>query len=198
MASVNLKAEVTCPLCKDIYTDPVTLTCGHSYCRLCITKTWDNQEEGESSCPECRYRFRERSELKRNLRLCNIAEIPAVRTCLLCEASMCENHLGAEKRVQNLVERRRKVQEKAAGVTERVTALIRDIKERLEDLEKRVLSEISRQEEQVSSQLSDLIWHLEVEKQKLSRKIGDIEELCDMTDPLTVLQRTGIRQRRLL
>uniref|UniRef100_A0A8C5PWM7 B box-type domain-containing protein n=1 Tax=Leptobrachium leishanense TaxID=445787 RepID=A0A8C5PWM7_9ANUR len=94
----------------------------------------------------------------------------------------------AEKRVQSLEELRRQVQGKAAGVTERVTALIRDIRKQLEALEKRVLSEISRQEEQVSLRVSDLIRQLEIKKEELSRKMGDIEELCDMTDPVTVLQ----------
>uniref|UniRef100_A0A8C5MIV3 Uncharacterized protein n=1 Tax=Leptobrachium leishanense TaxID=445787 RepID=A0A8C5MIV3_9ANUR len=66
------EAELTCPICTDIYTDPVTLMCGHNYCQICITRTWDNQEEGESSCPECIKRYRVRPELKRNLRLRNI------------------------------------------------------------------------------------------------------------------------------
>ncbi|XP_063297975.1 E3 ubiquitin-protein ligase TRIM39-like [Pelobates fuscus] len=291
MASADLRGELACSICMDIYTDPVTLTCGHSYCRVCITRTWDNQEEREYSCPECRHKFRVRPELKRNLRMCNIVEnflsthpeqvgisctycvhspVPAVKACLLCEASLCETHLRvhsqsaehvltepttslgnrkcsvhkeilkyycsedaacicvscslagehrghtvetlneasekkkeklrnilqkltskreeAEKRVQSLQELRREVSDKAAGVTEEVTALIGGIMEQLEALEKRVLSEISRQEEQVSLRVSDLIRQLEIKKEDLSRKMGHIKELCNMTDPLTVLQ----------
>uniref|UniRef100_A0A8C5WBT7 B30.2/SPRY domain-containing protein n=1 Tax=Leptobrachium leishanense TaxID=445787 RepID=A0A8C5WBT7_9ANUR len=94
----------------------------------------------------------------------------------------------AEKKVQSLQGQRRQVQGKAAGVTEQVTALIRDIRNQLEALEKRVLSEISRQEDQVSLRVSDLIRQLEIKKEELSRKMGDIQKLCDMTDPLTVLQ----------
>ncbi|XP_053578049.1 E3 ubiquitin/ISG15 ligase TRIM25-like [Bombina bombina] len=93
-----------------------------------------------------------------------------------------------EKRVQSLQEHRRGVQEKAAGVTERLTALIRDIRKQLEDLEKRVLSDVTRQQEQVLLTISDLIQQLEKEKDELTRKMGYIEELCNMTDPLTVLQ----------
>uniref|UniRef100_A0A8C5N3Z0 Uncharacterized protein n=1 Tax=Leptobrachium leishanense TaxID=445787 RepID=A0A8C5N3Z0_9ANUR len=237
MASLDLQDEVTCSIYTDIYTDPVTLPCGHSYCRLCITRTWDNQEERDSSCPECRRKLR--------------ASVPAVKTCLLCEASLCEIHLRvhskseehvleyyccedaacicvscslagehrghqvetlneasekkkeklrnilqkltsqreeAEKRVQSLDEIRRQVQGKATGVTERVTALIREIRKQLEALEKQVLSEISRQEEQVSLRVSNLIWQLGIKKEELSRKMGDIEELCEITDPVTVLQ----------
>ncbi|XP_053570542.1 E3 ubiquitin/ISG15 ligase TRIM25-like [Bombina bombina] len=93
-----------------------------------------------------------------------------------------------ERRVQSLQEHRRGVQEKAAGVTERLTALIRNIRKQLEDLEKRLLSDITRQQEQVLLTISDQIQQLEKEKDNLIRKMCHIEGLCSMTDPLTVLQ----------
>ncbi|KAM4631667.1 tripartite motif-containing protein 16-like [Discoglossus pictus] len=90
--------------------------------------------------------------------------------------------------VQRLQEHRREVHERAAGVTETVTALIRDIRRQMEVLEKRVLSEVTRQEEMVLLQVSDLIQQLEKEKDELSRKMSHIEKLSTMTDPLPVLQ----------
>ncbi|MEE6506107.1 hypothetical protein FKM82_007515 [Ascaphus truei] len=92
-----------------------------------------------------------------------------------------------EKRAQSLQGQKRQVQDKAAGVTDRVTALIRDIRAQLEVLEKRVLSEITRWEEQVSLPVSDLIQQREIKKDELSRKMLHIEELSNITDPLTVL-----------
>ncbi|KAM4689895.1 E3 ubiquitin/ISG15 ligase TRIM25-like [Rhinophrynus dorsalis] len=293
MASADLREEVTCTVCQEIYTDPVTLPCAHNYCLVCITKTWDIQDPGDSSCPECRQRYKNKPKLERNLRLRNIAEhfhsihrgqeetgifctycvhspVPATKSCLHCESSLCDTHLGVhskspehvltepttslghrkcsihkkvleyycsqddacvcvscrldgdhkghqveslneasekkkerlrnviekltserektEERVQSLEERRREVQGEAAGETERVTALIRDIRKKLEDLEKKVLSEISKREEQASLSLSGLIQQLEIKKDELSRKIRHIEEMCNTTDPLTVLQ----------
>ncbi|OCT55813.1 hypothetical protein XELAEV_18003606mg, partial [Xenopus laevis] len=93
-----------------------------------------------------------------------------------------------ERVAQRLQERRREVAEKAAGETERVTALFRDIREQLEALEKRLLSDISSQKQELSLPLTDLIHLLEIKKDELSRKIRHIEELCNMADPLTVLQ----------
>ncbi|XP_069823237.1 E3 ubiquitin/ISG15 ligase TRIM25-like [Dendropsophus ebraccatus] len=93
-----------------------------------------------------------------------------------------------EERVRSVEERRRKAQEKAAGEAERVTVLFTDIRRRLDDLEKRVLSEISRKEKEESLSLSALIQQLEIKKDELSRKMRHIEELCNMADPLTVLQ----------
>ncbi|XP_068120409.1 E3 ubiquitin/ISG15 ligase TRIM25-like [Hyperolius riggenbachi] len=295
MASADLSEELECPVCLGVYTDPVSLRCGHNFCRGCIDRVLDSQEgSGGYSCPECRERFMERPTLQRNIALRNIAEsfpystpneeagdrctycihsaVPAVMFCLLCDASLCNNHLKvhskapehvlcdpntslknrkcsihkkileyyctedaacicvsctligghvghkmmsldeaseekkkklrydlqklmseteeAEKRVQSLKERRRKAQEKADGETERVTALFRDLRRRLEDLEKRVLSDIIRQAEQVSQSYNDVIQQLEIKKAELSRKMRHIEELCNMTDPLTVLQES--------
>ncbi|XP_068121850.1 tripartite motif-containing protein 14-like [Hyperolius riggenbachi] len=95
-----------------------------------------------------------------------------------------------EKRVQSLKERKRKAQEKADGETERVTVLFSDLRRRLEQLEKRVLSDITRQAQQVSQSYNYIIQQLEIKKQDLSRKMRRIEELCNMTDPLTVLQES--------
>ncbi|XP_073472011.1 E3 ubiquitin-protein ligase TRIM39-like [Aquarana catesbeiana] len=296
MASANLRKELECSICLNIYTDPVTLKCGHNFCRDCIGRALDTQEWfGGYSCPECREEFQKWPALRRNITLRNIVEnflsaqpdweesgvfctycihtpVAAVKSCLHCEASLCGNHLRVhskspehvlcepttslenrkcsihrellkyhctedstyicvscrldgehqghqvetldeasemkkkklrnvlmklmtereetEKRVQSLQEFRWLVQGKADDKTKRVTALFRDLRRRLEDLERKVLSEISGQAERVSLSISILIQQLEIKKDKLSKKMGNIEELCNMTDPLTVLQES--------
>ncbi|KAM4035628.1 E3 ubiquitin/ISG15 ligase TRIM25-like [Anomaloglossus baeobatrachus] len=299
MASAILSEELLCSICLSLYTDPVTLRCGHNFCRECIDRVLDTQDgSGVYSCPECREEFKERPTLKRNITLHNVAErflssqphqeeitgirctycihspVPAVRSCLHCEASLCDNHLRVhskgpehvltdpstslekwkcsvhkkileyyctedaacicvycsagehrghrvemldeafekkkknlrnvlqklitnrkktEERVQSLEKNRRKAQDKASGEAEKVTALFKDIRRRVDNLEKRFLSEISRREEKVSLSLSDVIHQLEIKKDELSRKMRHIEELCNMTDPLTVLQDPDTR-----
>ncbi|XP_072001149.1 E3 ubiquitin/ISG15 ligase TRIM25-like [Engystomops pustulosus] len=294
MASAELRDELLCSICLSLYTDPVTLRCGHNFCRVCINLVLDTQDgSGGYSCPECREEFRKRPALQRNITLCNVAKhvrstpqpegkvtgicctycihspVPAVKSCLHCEASLCDDHLRVhskgpehvltdpstslenrkcpvhkqileyyckedktcicvycsakehwghqvetldeasekkkkklrdvlqklttkreetEGRVWNLEGRWRKSQEKAEEEAERVIALFIDFRRRLDYLEKRILSEISRQEKEKSLSLSALIQKLEIQKDELSRKMKDIEALCNMTDPLTVLQ----------
>ncbi|XP_077117441.1 E3 ubiquitin/ISG15 ligase TRIM25-like [Ranitomeya variabilis] len=295
MASADLREELDCSICLSTYTDPVMLRCGHNFCRVCIGRVLDTQDgSGVYSCPDCREEFQQWPALMRDFALCKIVKnfrqtdqhqeeitgicctycvdspVPAVRSCLHCEASLCDKHLRVhskspehvlsdpstslekrkcsvhkkilqyyctedaacicvscsligkhnghkmesldeasgkkkkkwrnvlqelitkrektEERVRSLEERRRKAQEKAAGEAERVTALCTDIRRRVDDLEKKVLSEISRQEKEESLSLSALIHQLEIKKDELSRKMRHIEELCNMTDPLTVLQ----------
>ncbi|XP_068108205.1 E3 ubiquitin/ISG15 ligase TRIM25-like [Hyperolius riggenbachi] len=272
MASADVTTELRCSVCMEIYRDPVTLPCGHSFCRGCITQAWDHQEDlQEYKCPECQRIYRRRPELVRNTRLHNICEafhatetdqeqtgvfcnycdfpVPATKSCLQCETSLCDHHLRthdmsgghtflppttdlgnrkcyvhrkileyyctkdgvcvcascsaigghvghmmmslheasekkkkslrnylqqlmaeteeAEKRVKSLEELRRNAQEKADGETKRVTALFSDLQS-----------------------CDDVIRQLEIKKEELSRKMCHIEELCNMTDPLTVLQES--------
>uniref|UniRef100_F7BGN7 Uncharacterized protein n=1 Tax=Xenopus tropicalis TaxID=8364 RepID=F7BGN7_XENTR len=297
MAAADVSDELSCSLCWEFYTDPVTLPCGHNYCRGCIGRHWDRQEgiEEDLTCPECRERYRERPELNINVTLsslvqrllptvpeqhgpgiyctdCYFPNATACSTCLLCNVSLCYEHARehrklaeheltaptpsqrdrycpkhpellleyycpqdgvcicascyrvgehrghrveplneetsekkkeklrevleklspereeTEGQIQRLQERRREVAEVAAGETERVTALFRDIRKRLEALEKQMLSEISSEQKKVSNQLHDQIHQLEIKKEELSRKIHHIEELCNMAAPLTVLQ----------
>ncbi|KAM5126315.1 E3 ubiquitin-protein ligase TRIM11-like [Mantella aurantiaca] len=297
MASADLRAELDCPICLNIYTDPVMLKCGHNFCRDCIDRVFDTQDGSEGhSCPHCREEFPERPVLQKNLILHNIAQrflsappdqksglscthcihdsVPAVKFCLHCEASLCDNHLSVhskspehvlcdptstpenrkcsvhkkvleyfctedsacicfscslvgehrghlvetlqeafvnkkkklisklqkltvtrektEERVRSLQGLIERVQGKANAETERVANLFRDLRRRLEELEKKILGEISRQAEPVLRPINDLIRDLEIKKEELSKKMANIEELCNMTDPLTVLQELDI------
>ncbi|MEQ2282587.1 hypothetical protein AMECASPLE_002362 [Ameca splendens] len=53
MASI-LQEDLLCPVCWDIYEDPVCLSCSHSLCRACL-QHW-RRERPEPSCPVCRKR----------------------------------------------------------------------------------------------------------------------------------------------
>ncbi|XP_077346408.1 E3 ubiquitin-protein ligase TRIM39-like [Lithobates pipiens] len=294
MALSALGDELSCSICLNLYTEPVSLRCGHNFCRDCIVTALDTQEgSGVYSCPECREEYVEFPTLEKNRKLCNIVEnfrstqqkeekskilctycvdslTAAVKTCQHCETSMCDKHLTAhnktvnhvlveptssfiikkcfihkklleyycsedavclcvscclvgkhkghevelldealekkkkqlrnilekitmkrdtiEMRVQNLQDHKSKAQEKADDAKKRVTTLFEDIRRQLEVQEQRTLSEISRQVEEVSLSINDLIKQLEIQNEILSRQIGRIENLCIMTDPITVLQ----------
>ncbi|XP_044032096.1 protein NLRC3-like isoform X2 [Siniperca chuatsi] len=54
-----------CALCQDVLKDPVSTSCGHWFCRRCITSYWDQSaSSGDSSCPQCGKRSRTRPGLQ--------------------------------------------------------------------------------------------------------------------------------------
>ncbi|XP_030580608.1 NLR family CARD domain-containing protein 3-like isoform X2 [Archocentrus centrarchus] len=43
-----------CASCQDVLKDPVSTSCGHWFCRQCISSYWDQSaSSGDSSCPQC-------------------------------------------------------------------------------------------------------------------------------------------------
>ncbi|XP_046689617.1 zinc-binding protein A33-like isoform X2 [Silurus meridionalis] len=46
--------DFTCPVCCDVFKEPVLLSCGHSVCRSCVHRYWDTK--GCQECPLCRKR----------------------------------------------------------------------------------------------------------------------------------------------
>ncbi|KAM7002931.1 NLR family CARD domain-containing protein 3-like isoform 2-T2 [Tautogolabrus adspersus] len=67
--SVSVEEQLSrCALCQDVLRDPVSTSCGHWFCRQCLTSYWDQStSSGESSCPQCG----ERSVIRRGLQISN-------------------------------------------------------------------------------------------------------------------------------
>ncbi|RLV62248.1 hypothetical protein DV515_00019512 [Chloebia gouldiae] len=69
----SLRAEASCPLCLAFFQEPVSIHCGHNFCRPCIESCWENSRES-FPCPRCRLTAPERS-LRPNRELAEIIRI---------------------------------------------------------------------------------------------------------------------------
>uniref|UniRef100_A0A3B4X5Y1 RING-type domain-containing protein n=1 Tax=Seriola lalandi dorsalis TaxID=1841481 RepID=A0A3B4X5Y1_SERLL len=50
--SSRSEEELTCPVCHDIFKEPVVLSCSHSFCRDCLQRWW--REKVIHECPVCK------------------------------------------------------------------------------------------------------------------------------------------------
>ncbi|NWS63414.1 TRI41 ligase, partial [Chunga burmeisteri] len=45
----TLQEEAICAICLDYFVDPVSIGCGHNFCRVCISQLWGGEAEYEAS-----------------------------------------------------------------------------------------------------------------------------------------------------
>ena len=83
----NLRKEVSCSVCSDIFTDPKHLPCLHSFCLHCL-KQWHRTSHGRDTirCPKCQAvsRIPERGDLKdlpTSFYLNGLIDVLAIKEC---------------------------------------------------------------------------------------------------------------------
>ncbi|XP_006149732.1 probable E3 ubiquitin-protein ligase TRIML1 [Tupaia chinensis] len=90
----NLREELTCFICLDYFTSPVTTECGHSFCLACLLRSWE-EHNTPFSCPEC-WRTLEVPHFQPNERLGRLASIGRQ---LRCQVQQSEDEQGSYGRM---------------------------------------------------------------------------------------------------
>ncbi|KAG5283807.1 hypothetical protein AALO_G00046370 [Alosa alosa] len=97
MASRSFSEEdFSCAVCRDIYKDPVILTCSHSVCKVCLQRFWETKLSRE--CPVCRSVTSTEHVCPPNLALRNLCEIFLQRSQTAAADSDVLCHRHNEKR----------------------------------------------------------------------------------------------------
>lgn len=47
----SLREEAVCAICLDYFKDPVSIGCGHNFCRVCVTQLWGKEDEQDRVQP---------------------------------------------------------------------------------------------------------------------------------------------------
>ncbi|NXX58722.1 TRI65 protein, partial [Scopus umbretta] len=102
----KLEEKLVCSICLELFRVPVTLACGHNFCKRCISDHWHKQEQapaqGEKgyTCPVCRRGFEQHPELEKNVTLCNVVElardgearVSGTERCEVAHGELCPQH----------------------------------------------------------------------------------------------------------
>ncbi|XP_034054686.1 NLR family CARD domain-containing protein 3-like isoform X5 [Gymnodraco acuticeps] len=89
----------SCALCQDVLKDPVSTSCGHWFCRQCITSYWEQRPpSGDPSCPQCGERPRTRAGLQ------TASQTSSVRAERGLQEVLDEHRLSLRRRCERLTE----------------------------------------------------------------------------------------------
>ncbi|XP_065327706.1 NLR family CARD domain-containing protein 3-like isoform X1 [Pelmatolapia mariae] len=88
-----------CALCQDVLKDPVSTSCGHWFCRRCISSYWDQSaSSGDSSCPQCGKRSRSRAGLQ------TASQSSCVQTDVGLQEVLDEHKISLRRRCERVTE----------------------------------------------------------------------------------------------
>ncbi|CAM4654545.1 E3 ubiquitin-protein ligase TRIM39 [Caretta caretta] len=92
----TLQRELACSICLEYFQDPVSIQCGHNFCRACISQCWEGSGRN-FSCPQCRKTARKRN-FRPNRELARVIEIAKGLSFQAATGSgRCEKHQEALK-----------------------------------------------------------------------------------------------------
>uniref|UniRef100_A0AAY4BH85 Uncharacterized protein n=1 Tax=Denticeps clupeoides TaxID=299321 RepID=A0AAY4BH85_9TELE len=80
--------DFSCPVCYEIFKDPLILSCSHSICKVCLQQVWESK--GYRECPVCRKRSSKEFPPV-NLALKKLCEIFSVEKIQRSEV-LCSQH----------------------------------------------------------------------------------------------------------
>ncbi|XP_026016701.1 protein NLRC3-like [Astatotilapia calliptera] len=88
-----------CALCQDVLKDPVSTSCGHWFCRQCISSYWDQSaSSGDWSCPQCGERSRTRAGLQ------TASQSSCVQTDVGVQEVLDEHKISLRRRCERVTE----------------------------------------------------------------------------------------------
>ncbi|XP_008067086.1 tripartite motif-containing protein 43-like [Carlito syrichta] len=95
----SFQKELTCLICLNYLVDPVSLGCGHSFCRPCLCLSWE-EAQTSAHCPACREPSQQK-DFKTNILLKDLVSI--IRKASLWQFLSSEKYMcGTHKETKNM------------------------------------------------------------------------------------------------
>ncbi|XP_036838302.1 E3 ubiquitin-protein ligase TRIM39 [Oncorhynchus mykiss] len=181
-SNVLSEEQFLCSVCLDVFTEPVSIPCGHNFCKACISEYWNTT--ALCQCPLCKDTFNRRPDLKTNTTLREVAD--HFKRMKVSDREESSSKPGEVAQVQQMVqERLQKVKEiklsvelsqrgaerEIAGSVEVFTALVRSIERSQAEL----IEVVEEKQKAAERQAEGLIEELEQEITELLRRGTELD-----------------------
>uniref|UniRef100_A0A3Q3GC45 B30.2/SPRY domain-containing protein n=1 Tax=Labrus bergylta TaxID=56723 RepID=A0A3Q3GC45_9LABR len=194
---VDTRGTFLCSICLDVFTDPVSIPCGHNFCKSCITHHWDVNARVSVHCVQ-RFltgdlSFTSTRSYQRWLlssdSLCkekqqNVKRDKLVKLDAEIQQKIQKRRLKIEKIRQSVKLSREDTDRETAASMEVFTALIRSVEEGLAQL----LDFLEEEHNKTEKQAEGFIKELEDEISELMKRSAEVEQLLSTEDHLQFLQ----------
>ncbi|XP_027732039.1 tripartite motif-containing protein 59-like isoform X2 [Vombatus ursinus] len=200
----TLLEELTCSICVEHLKDPVSIPCGHSFCRVCITELCDYYKthvRGSVSCPICKKLFQKENispnwvlaQLVPNLLNLGLSDKQPEDSKQPADYQLCKRHgektfFYCETDEQFLCFVCRELREHSSHVVLPVEDAAQPYKNQIQDNKLRIVSEYQQfrefldlQEQLLLAQMEELEKDITCKKEQhvnqVSQKISHLEKL---------------------
>ncbi|XP_077911891.1 E3 ubiquitin-protein ligase TRIM38 isoform X1 [Halichoerus grypus] len=180
MASASkMKEEATCAICLSLMSEPMSINCGHSYCKLCIITFLEQQETlNMVPCPHCRAPFH-LSSLRPNKQLGSLIDvIKKMDHEMSCKEHGEHLHLFCEDESQLICWRCERSPQHKGHHTALIEDVCQDYKEKLQN----AVTNLRQLEEEcmklkvfTTKQISEWNEKIEIQKQKIQSDFKDLQ-----------------------
>ncbi|XP_069630194.1 E3 ubiquitin-protein ligase TRIM39 isoform X2 [Haliaeetus albicilla] len=204
----SLQDEASCSICLELFQDPVSIHCGHSFCRVCITQNWKGLTTN-FSCPRCREMV-PRESIRPNWELANIIEIAKslnlqpVREVEERE-NLCKEHQEAlklfcedEERLICVVcdkskvhcnhsvvpvdEAAKEYKKRIEAEKQKIVTEYEQLHKFLEEQESFLLAQLEKMDMEIMNAHKEILTRLLEETTSLGTLIKEVEKICQQPD----------------
>ncbi|XP_036007930.1 tripartite motif-containing protein 35-like [Fundulus heteroclitus] len=180
--------DLCCPVCQDVFRDPVVLSCSHSFCKECLQNWW--REKAARECPVCKRRsskenppcnlalknlcetFLQQRDQRASEDLCSLHSEKLKLFCLDHQQPVCLICRDSEKHIKH---RFRPIDEAAQQHKKNLQKTLEPLKENLE-LRKKVLEEFDQTAEHMKVQARHTERLIKEQFKKLHQFLAEEEE----------------------
>ncbi|XP_026095593.1 tripartite motif-containing protein 35-like [Carassius auratus] len=190
MASLS-EDDFSCPVCQEIFKNPVVLSCSHSVCKECLQQFWRIKKTQE--CPVCRRRsskeqppvslalknlcesfLKERNEVRSSgsEEICSLHSEKLKLFCLEDKQPVCLVCVNSQKHDNHKF---RPIDEVVSSYKEELNTALKSLQEKLKDNEK-TKGEFEKTAEHIKSQAEHTECQIKHQFEKLHQFLRDEEE----------------------